>query len=308
MDVSGNKKSVKQTMKTPFEGIIPSVNYHLWEPCNMRCKFCFAPFYNAKKLLPKGHLPKEESLKLVRELAQFGFEKITFAGGEPTLCPWISELIMEAKKEGLTTMIVTNGTKINESFLKENRGILDWIILSIDSILDETNLQSGRAITGRRVLNKVDYLMLIDDIKRYDYRLKINTVVHQLNYNELMDDVIRYAQPERWKVFQVLPIKGENDEHIDDFVITDEQYNYFLSQHHQFGNNGIMVTENNFQMKDSYVMVDPAGRFYTNKKGIQEYSKPILSEGVGNSYAEMNYSYENFMSRKGLYNWKNNND
>ena len=69
-----------------------------------------------------------------------------------------------------------------------------------------------------------------------------------------------------------------------------------------------MITENNYEMKDSYVMVDPAGRFYTNKKGIQEYSKPILSEGVANSYAEMNYSYENFMSRKGLYNWKNNND
>ncbi len=295
-------------MKTFFKRIIPSVNYHLWEPCNMRCKFCFAPFNEAKTILPKGHLPKEESLKLVRELAQFGFEKITFAGGEPTLCPWISELIMEAKKEGLTTMIVTNGTKINESFLKENRGILDWIILSVDSVLDETNLQSGRAITGRRVLNKEDYLLLIDDIKRYDYRLKINTVVHQLNYSELMNDMIKYAQPERWKVFQILPIKGENDQHIKDFVIDDAMFKHFIMNHNELKKDGIMITENNSQMKDSYVMVDPAGRFYTNKKGIQEYSKPILSEGVANSYAEMNYSYENFMSRKGLYNWKNNND
>ncbi len=23
---------------------IPSVNYHLWRPCNMRCEFCFATF------------------------------------------------------------------------------------------------------------------------------------------------------------------------------------------------------------------------------------------------------------------------
>ena len=66
-----------------LEGIIPSVNYHLWEPCNMRCKFCFATFQDAKIILPKGHLPKEESLELVREIAAIGFKKITFAGGEP---------------------------------------------------------------------------------------------------------------------------------------------------------------------------------------------------------------------------------
>ena len=23
---------------------IPTVNYHLWKPCNMRCGFCFATF------------------------------------------------------------------------------------------------------------------------------------------------------------------------------------------------------------------------------------------------------------------------
>ena len=23
---------------------IPTVNYHLWKPCNMRCEFCFATF------------------------------------------------------------------------------------------------------------------------------------------------------------------------------------------------------------------------------------------------------------------------
>ena len=43
---------------------IPSVNYHLWKPCNMGCNFCFAKFSDlTNELLPKGTLPRDESLK-----------------------------------------------------------------------------------------------------------------------------------------------------------------------------------------------------------------------------------------------------
>ena len=290
-------------MKTPVEGIIPSVNYHLWKPCNMRCKFCFAPFYDAGKLLPKGHLPKEQSIELVILLASFGFKKITFAGGEPTLCPWISELIREAKRWGMTTMIVTNGTKLTPAFLERNKGQLDWIILSIDSVVDETNINSGRAITAKKAISAQSYKELIALIKSYGYQLKINTVVHQMNYNESMVEVINYAKPQRWKVFQVLPIKGENDEHINDFVINDTMFDQFIANHEQLKEEGIMVTENNDEMKDSYVMIDPAGRFYTNKNGMQEYSAPVLETELKTAYQSMNYNYENFINRGGLYNW-----
>ena len=42
---------------------IPSVNYHLWKPCNMRCVFCFATFQDiGTAMLPKGHLGRDGSL------------------------------------------------------------------------------------------------------------------------------------------------------------------------------------------------------------------------------------------------------
>lgn len=60
-----------------FSPIVPSVNYHLWEPCNMRCRFCFATFQDVKRdmRLPKGHLPEKDSIKVVEKLAEAGFEK-----------------------------------------------------------------------------------------------------------------------------------------------------------------------------------------------------------------------------------------
>src|SRR6478672_1227479 len=100
---------------------IPSVNFHLWEPCNMRCKFCFATFQDVKQsILPQGHLPKEQAIQVVQQLARFGFQKITFAGGEPSLCPWLNELITSAKDAGMTTMIVTNGSRLTDNFLEAN--------------------------------------------------------------------------------------------------------------------------------------------------------------------------------------------
>jgi radical S-adenosyl methionine domain-containing protein 2 len=203
-------------------------------------------------------------------------------------------------------MLVTNGTKLNEDFLSANQGYLDWIILSVDSLDDNANLISGRAIAGKRTLSVNDYKNTIDNINKYNYRLKINTVVHQFNYKESMLDFIEYAKPERWKVFQVLPMKGENDDYIDDFKISKVQFEEFLNRHQSLKEAGILVSENNTEMVDSYAMIDPAGRFFTNKNGFQEYSEPILNFGIENAYQQMNYNYDKFLNRGGLYSWGKN--
>ena len=54
----------------------------------MKCKFCFATFLDVKRdmQLPKGHLPEEDCIKVVKQIAKFGFEKMNYVGGELTLC------------------------------------------------------------------------------------------------------------------------------------------------------------------------------------------------------------------------------
>lgn len=283
---------------------IPSVNFHLWEPCNMRCKFCFATFQDVKQsILPKGHLPKEQAVQVVEQLAGLGFEKITFVGGEPTLCPWLSDLISVAKQLGLTTMVVSNGAKLTDKFLKENRKHLDWVTLSIDSLNKATNLSTGRAIVGKKALLELDYLNLVEKIKQYGYGLKINTVVNLLNYEENMNNFMRIVKPERWKVFQVLPILGQNDRYIDDFKITAKQFRQFLENHSSLEDFTKIIPEINQQMKGTYVMIDPAGRFFGNSEGRHFYSQPILNVGAKKAISEMNYDFEEFINRKGLYDW-----
>ena len=178
---------------------IPSVNFHLWEPCNMRCGFCFATFLDVKRdmNLPKGHLRKEDCITLVDRIGAFGFEKINFAGGEPTLCPWLHALIARAKAHGMVTSIVTNGSRITKHWLDDLNGTLDWIGLSIDSVSPERLKRLGR-VSGKETIITADmYLKIIEAIKMRGIRLKINTVVTSVNSDEDFTPFIKLAAPER---------------------------------------------------------------------------------------------------------------
>lgn len=269
----------------------------------MRCNFCYATFQDVKRtILPKGHLSKVDSLKVVQALADFGFQKITFAGGEPTLCKWLPELISVAKKAGMTTMIVSNGSRLTDAFIEEVNGKLDWISISVDSLSPETNVKSGRAIPGKGTLTDEYLCELVTRINIYGFGLKINTVVNQTNFSEDMTDFIRIADPKRWKVMQVLPIKGQNDGKIEKLTISEFEFQSFIQRHIEF--ESIMVPERNEEIKGSYVMVDPAGRFFCNSDGSHTYSKPILEVGVNSAIQEMLYDQGKFIKRGGIYDWK----
>jgi radical S-adenosyl methionine domain-containing protein 2 len=268
----------------------------------MRCNFCFATFQDVKKtILPKGHLPMEKSLDVVRSLAEAGFEKITFVGGEPTLCPWLFELILEAKLCGMNTGIVTNGTKLSEEYLSQLHPYLDWIGISVDSLQNDTNIALGRAIHGKKPLDKAYYYRLVDLVNQFGFQFKINTVVNRFNAQEDLNDFIRYANASRWKIFQVLPIKGENDLHFEELKISPVEFDGFLERHNS--HSAIMVPERNEDMLGSYAMIDPAGRFFENSTSSLTYSKPILEVGVQAAYQEAHPDSEKFRQRGGQYDW-----
>ena len=277
------------------KGIIPSVNYHLWKSCNYQCKFCFGSFNDVKR----NNLKQVEAENLLHKLVNFGFEKITFSGGEPTLCPFLPKLLEIAKKGGMTTMIVTNGSRLNLEWLQSNKKFLDWIALSIDSVNKETNILSGR-FRKHQIFDEVKYLELIENIKKLEYKLKINTVVSKFNVNEDMNKFINKVNPDRWKIMQVLPIIGQNDKQIDNFEVTLKEFNNFLKRH----KNNNIVSENNYEMQGSYVMIDPIGRFFNNSSGKHIYSSAINKVGVKKALNEVGYCTKKFINRGGLYSWK----
>ena len=287
-------------VKTP----IPSVNFHLWKPCNMKCGFCFATFQDiGQDTLPQGHLPREDSLAVVEALALAGFHKINFAGGEPTLCPWLPDLIRRARELKLTTSIVTNGSRVTREWMDRVEGCLDWVAVSIDTVDPEKMRRMGRT-TRNGPLSETDYLRIMDMLRQSGVRLKINTVVTRNNHEENLAAFIVKARPERWKLLQVLPVGGQNDGLIDHFTITEEEFARYVARNRYVESMGIaVVPESNDLMTGSYVMVDPAGRFFDNVTGTHVYSRPINQVGVDAALRDVSVDPDKFRLRDGLYDW-----
>ena len=284
---------------------VPSVNFHLWEPCNMKCNFCFARFLDVKEdILPKGHMGRDDCVRVVELLSEASFDKITFAGGEPTLCPWLPDLIHTAKKRGMTTAIVTNGSRLTDKWLDAIDGHLDWVALSVDSVDPAILTRTGRT-TRSGPMSEQEYLSIAERVKARGMRLKINTVVTADTLDDDLSGFIAAAQPERWKIFQVLPVDGQNDGSVEPLLIGRSQFRAYVNRNAASVNQRItVVAEDNGLMRGSYAMVDPAGRFYDNTKGRHTYSRPIIKVGVEKAIKEVSIDSDLFMQRGGLYDWR----
>jgi radical S-adenosyl methionine domain-containing protein 2 len=240
----------------------------------------------------------DEALKVPEKLVKAGTQKVSFAGGEPTLCPYLAELLRESKNQGMTTMVISNGTGFTEEFLDHNHEWIDWVALSIDSSSPVTEQRLGRG-NGEHLDVAKKVWRSLDD---HNINKKLNTVVTSLNWQEDMSPLIEMLQPERWKVFQVLPIRGENGKNIGQLTISKEQFESFVDYHARYN----PVSENNDAMTDSYLMMDPTGRFFQNRDGRYSYSSPILEVDVETAIQQVGWSQEKFNARGGLYGWNRN--
>ena len=287
----------------------PAVNWHFWPWCNYGCKFCFARFED----IPRADcLPKEIALTIPLMLAEAGAKKITFVGGEPTLCPYLGDLLQASKDAGLTTCIVSNASGLTESFLNEWGHLIDWVGLSIDASNDDLHLEIGRGLRSDLVRASSHHLELAKDAwyrcRSRGIRMKLNTVVCKANLEDDMSSLVLELRPERWKIFQVLPVEGQNDGDVEPLLLDDGEFTTWVNRHAWVAEQGIQfVPESNELMRGSYAMMDALGRFYTNVDGGHKYGPSVLENGVKHAWDQNCFLEERFIERGGLYEWDSGN-
>ena len=274
-----------------------SVNWTVTTKCNYKCRYCFARFPGITTSLSPGQMRRIPSL-----LRDLGCEKVTFVGGEPTLCPQLPELLRLSKSCGLTTMLVTNGTTLIDGFLNDNHEAIDWVALSIDSQYESINQTLGRG-WGNHVEQTE---RCAERIHELGIRLKINTVVTRLTCSEDMSELILSLMPDRWKVFQVLAVRGQNDGSVGELLVSSEDFDCFRRTHHLLTAKGLnTVFENNELMSESYVMLNSLGCFFTNRKGYYEIGPSIFAHETNHAFIDRHWDTVKFVQRGGLYDWGN---
>ena len=297
-----NQDSSQLTMNTSLP---PAVNWHFWPWCNYGCTFCFAQFDDLPKI---DRLPKEIALRVPRQLAMAGAKKITFVGGEPTMCPYLPALLKASKDVGLTTCIVSNGTGLDEIFLAENHQLIDWIGLSIDASNDEIHAKIGRGmrkdIRDSRSQHLVQAMEVWKRCQFYGIKMKLNTVVCTHNVSDDMTDLVLELRPTRWKIFQVLRVDGQNDDMFDELEISTDAFDDWLARHEHVQDYGVQfVPESNDLMRGSYAMLDALGRFYSNTDGSHQYGPSLTEVGVMRAWNSVQFLEDRFIERGGEYEW-----
>lgn len=271
------------------------INYHMLTLCNYECKYCFADWKIANKSQELHH-DFSKVKKLLNEVARYfksRFPKVrlNFAGGEPMLVKNLDSIIEYSDDLGFENSIITNGSRLSEDFIKKHAHRFKVFGVSVDSTNPDTNKKIGREKGKQLDFKKLIYHLNLLRNLNPKIMIKINTVVNQFNfYDESLKDFLDKVKPNKWKVLKVLPnIKK-------DAGITDKQWDTFLDNYKKFSD--IWAVENNEDMKESYLMIDPRGCFFDNSKSKNyHYSNPILEVGVEKALEKVRFKVEKFKKR-----------
>ena len=243
--------------------------------------------------------------KGLRLLKEAGMRKLNIAGGEPFLNPRLLGRMLQYCKEDLKVegiSIISNGSKIPESWMQKYAQYLDVLAISCDSFHADTNKKIGR---GDGEGNVSRLFKIAEWCKKYDVKFKLNTVVNTYNWNENMTAEIEKLQPFRWKVFQCLIVVGENDNETRKrdarkFLVSDDQWHTFCNKHKHLK---CYVPEDNETMASSYLNLDENMCFLDKGEGDLKKSKSILDVGVKAAMSEVVWDKEAFHARGGVYEW-----
>ncbi|HLD10995.1 MAG TPA: radical SAM protein [Candidatus Nanoarchaeia archaeon] len=107
------------------------IHFYLTRNCNLNCVYCDSKD-NTKK-----DISTEKVKKIIDKLYSLEIRAIAFFGGEPTLRRDFCEILKYSVDKGIFSYFTTNGTLLNEEYLKRiaETGV-DYIELSVDSIFE----------------------------------------------------------------------------------------------------------------------------------------------------------------------------
>ena len=167
--------------------------------CNQVCEFCYGP-------KDVKDFSTEEGFEMIDGFKKDGAEKIVFTGGEPLLREDLVELIKYAKRQGLFTILHTNGMLLTKKKFRLFGKYLNQINLPLDGYDEPTSaLMRGKG-SWSKVRSILAWLKRIDWVKRGG-RIVISTVVTKVNKDCIIK--IGKALPDwvyKWRIFQFKPV------------------------------------------------------------------------------------------------------
>lgn len=151
----------------------------LTNKCNLKCKHCYGEF----GCINNTNLNIEDIKKMIDNASENGVYQFDITGGEPTLYPYLEELMEYVYNSGMLMRIFTNLTTYSEKFKKLifKYGVKD-IVTSIDSCIKEEHEEfRGQKGCFDKTLNA------IKELQKEDISISLNTMVGNHNKKHIKE-------------------------------------------------------------------------------------------------------------------------
>lgn len=194
--------------------------------CNLRCKMCYFSDPNNRPA-PEGKMTAEYINTLKSGVLTKALKMQVGCGAEPTLYPYLPDLIKAGKDSGIPYIeLTTNGQLLTEESLRKviSAG-LDGMTLSLHGTTKETY---EYLMGGARFDRLLDLIETIRKLKATytKFKFRINYTVNNLNKAEL-SRLWTLFDGVKIDVLQVRPIQKLGDTAYNDFSI--EDYDDFMN-------------------------------------------------------------------------------
>ncbi len=147
--------------------------------CPLQCPYCANPIEIAKY---KDELSTDDWIRVMQQGRKMGATQLGFSGGEPLVRQDLEELIIEARRLGYYTNLITSGVGMDENRIKAfKKAGLDHIQVSFQASSEELNNYLGGSKTFQ---HKLEMARLV---KEYDYPMVLNIVLHRKNVDQISD-------------------------------------------------------------------------------------------------------------------------
>jgi PqqA peptide cyclase len=188
--------------------------------CPLHCAFCYNPTDYDKHT--QNELSTEQWINALRDARKMGAIQLGISGGEPLLRDDIEEIVIEARKLGYYSNLITSGVGLTEKRIQAFKdGGLDHIQLSMHDITEEIN----NFITNTKTFELKKKVAAM--IKNHGYPMVLNVVIHRYNIGHIKEilemaealgaDYVELANTQYygWSLVnrsQLMPLKEQIDE------------------------------------------------------------------------------------------------
>ena len=210
----------------PFNDMYISLS----DSCNLDCIYCF----NKGRREDRGKTEGRSGLscaQIVRVMEQYRDMKgcgVCFTGGEPTLNDGLTDLCREAKRIGLRTRVITNGTRLHRLDLDALLENLDHITISLDSCSEEELSLLWNVPAGELVPNiRASLVKLGHGAERFGTQITIAPIVSGVNKDSLggLTAMVKELMPGCRVLWNMTRYDETGQKEVDDMLaVTGEQY------------------------------------------------------------------------------------